>query len=524
MAGYVERRRRCLEIRSKLAAGEVRSIDDLITLNLDIRQFAQDVIENTESPDLLRAFWEVMRKVTVLDPTCGSGAFLFAAMNILEPMYEGCLGRMREFVEIWGDVGKQAHPNYYKWFAETLQRVEEHPNTRYFIYKSIILNNLYGVDFMPEAVEICKLRLFLKLAAEVEPDRSEQNMGLEPLPDIDFNIRAGNTLVGFATYDEVKKAVASTLDFDDAMATIEEKAVEIDGLFSLFREQQEMLAGVEISPHDKQQLRGRLKPLEDELNAYLARQYVIDAKYHKAKYKKWLESHQPFHWFVEFHWIMSDGGFDVVIGNPPYVEYSKVRGDYRVTGYETEACGNLYAYVVERSCRLVRTGARLGLIVPLGGFSTSRMVSYQNLLCESLSLMHLSYFSGDAHPSVMFDGVKYRLAIALGQRGKPHTANHTSAYLRWYANERPCLFPARVGYAPCPFDQGYQRFAKLGDLLSEKVLCKLLSKRERLALYERKVGSAILHYHRSPVFWIRAMDFEPVLQVCDTNSVRRPPP
>jgi hypothetical protein len=60
------------------------------------------------------------------------------------------------------------HPNYHKKFTEVLARVAAHPNRRYFVLKSIILNNLYGVDIMEEAVEICKLRLFLKLAAQVE--------------------------------------------------------------------------------------------------------------------------------------------------------------------------------------------------------------------------------------------------------------------------------------------------------------------------------------------------------------------
>jgi hypothetical protein len=85
--------------------------------------------------------------------------------------------------------------------------VAAHPNRRYFVLKSIILNNLFGVDIMEEAVEICKLRLFLKLAAQVEPDASPDNLGIEPLPDIDFNIRAGNTLVGYATADEVKRCM-----------------------------------------------------------------------------------------------------------------------------------------------------------------------------------------------------------------------------------------------------------------------------------------------------------------------------
>ena len=72
-----------------------------------------------------------------------------------------------------------------------LTQVGKHPNQEYYALKSIVLNNLYGVDIMDEAVEICKLRLFLKLVAQLQSFDQ-----IEPLPDIDFNIRAGNTLVG----------------------------------------------------------------------------------------------------------------------------------------------------------------------------------------------------------------------------------------------------------------------------------------------------------------------------------------
>ncbi len=88
--------------------------------------------------------------------------------------------------------------SYIPRFRDILAQVAKHPNRRYFMLKSIIINNLYGVDIMEEATEICKLRLFLKLVAQIE--RFED---IEPLPDIDFNIRAGNTLVGFATQEEV---------------------------------------------------------------------------------------------------------------------------------------------------------------------------------------------------------------------------------------------------------------------------------------------------------------------------------
>ena len=63
---------------------------------------------------------------------------------------------------------------------------------------------------MKEAVEIAKLRLFLKLVATVDADYRKPNLGLEPLPDIDFNIRAGNSLIGFATETELKKGMILT--------------------------------------------------------------------------------------------------------------------------------------------------------------------------------------------------------------------------------------------------------------------------------------------------------------------------
>ena len=230
----VARRQRYAECKSQLAIcqRQLHSVNDLITLNLDIRQFAQDVIASCDEPELLRAFWRAIEAITVLDPTVGSGAFLFAALNVLEPLYEGCLERMQAFVDDYdagrlkslqptqslpaeanpespsGDFAKVAATSSrqtiakFSDFRKILARVAQHPNRRYFILKSIVVNNLYGVDIMEEAVEICKLRLFLKLVAQVE--RVED---VEPLPDIDFNVRAGNTLVGYATREDVERAL-----------------------------------------------------------------------------------------------------------------------------------------------------------------------------------------------------------------------------------------------------------------------------------------------------------------------------
>ena len=190
----VARRQRHAEVRAKLASSEVQEINDLITLNLDIERFARDVISQSEGPELLRAFWHAMRDVSVLDPTCGSGAFLFAALSILEPLYIACLEGMQGFVDDLKRTDRPHSPRALSDFKEVLDQISEHRGERYFILKSIVLNNLYGVDVMEEAVEICKLRLFLKLVAQLKTYDQ-----IEPLPDIDFNIRAGNTLVGFTS-------------------------------------------------------------------------------------------------------------------------------------------------------------------------------------------------------------------------------------------------------------------------------------------------------------------------------------
>ena len=105
---HIARRQRYQELWLKLVDGQVTTVTDLVTLNLNIRQFIQDAIEQSEGPELVRAFFRAIAKVTVLDPTCGSGAFLFAALNILQPLYDACLERMEAFL---ADVEK-IQPEY----------------------------------------------------------------------------------------------------------------------------------------------------------------------------------------------------------------------------------------------------------------------------------------------------------------------------------------------------------------------------------------------------------------------------
>jgi len=516
----VARRRRYQEVKEKLAGGMVTSINDLITLNLDIRQFAQDVIEDSDA-DLLTAFWHALSQIKILDPTVGSGAFLFAALNVLEPMYEACIERMRVLVKELDASGEKHSPKKYEHFRKALEQVNERPDEDYFIFKSIIINNLYGVDIMDEAVEICKLRLFLKLAAQVEVDPSKENLGIEPLPDIDFNIRAGNSLVGFATREDVKRSVEFgsvggkqkvqseklfAMDEEkDQLKLIDEKAAEVDRLYKQFRAQQTKHGG-EVTAADKKELEKKLKALDDELNILLARQYAIQNP-KGEKYKEFIESHKPFHWFVEFYGIMSEGGFDVIIGNPPYVEYRNVRSTYQVREYKTEESENLYVYAMERSLQLISSGSWVGLIVPISLVSIPDNYMVRRMLLE----YGTNWFSNYAiRPAKLFEGVEQRLTICILHRDKKQkNITYSTKYNQWFMGERPNLFE-KISYDDITQLASEKIIPKSGSNIATRILEKITHiDSDAVALHLVNESKNKLYFHRTPGYWIRMMNFLP---------------
>ena len=495
-----DRRQRCQDLRNKLARGEIKSTDDLITLNLDIRQFMQDVIDTATSPELLRAVWQAIvgrvpeksnekfrHGITILDPTCGSGAFLFAALNILEPLYEACLDRMEGFVEDAQKLGKPGEADFVKVLAE----VGKHPSRRYYVYKSIILHNLFGVDIMAEAVEICKLRLFLKLVSQV--DKGQQ---LEPLPDIDFNIRAGNTLVGYAT--EAQFDASGDLASDQQhKSSIKADIADLADLFSRFREQQTVQGG-KVTAQDKRRLRDKLKGLSLELDRYQAHDYGINPTNAKA-FANWRASHQPFHWFAEFYGVMRESGFDVVIGNPPYVAKRKVTG-YTVKGYATADCTDIYAWCLERVIGIAHPKAHTGMIVPLslsfsGDFDVLRKLLYARY--------RTNWFSHFARiPAALFAAdVRVRNTIHIGKLGSgTHNAQYTSRLHRWFEEARPHLFDT-LSYSSFEPALWNGRTPKLNTTRLIQAYEELLRKGKSIAQSLRKNGPD-LYFKKTAYNWL----------------------
>ncbi|MBB5235957.1 MULTISPECIES: Eco57I restriction-modification methylase domain-containing protein [Deinococcus] len=493
----VARRTRYSEVRSKLERGEVNSVPELITLNLDIITFAQDVIRYAEGPELIRAIWKAITRVTVLDPTCGSGAFLFAAAGILAPLYHLCLERMTEMVAALPE-GDHKLPD----FREVLVEQAQH-DRQYFVLKQIIIRNLYGVDIMPEAVEIAKLRLFLKLMAFSQKNERKPNMGLEPLPDIDFNIRAGNTLVGYATREEAEKAVKGRLLGTSGITweQIEEKAGDIDRLEALFREQQ-LKQGGQVTPADKQALRDRLGELEALLNGYLAADYGIDEKKKPGSFEAWRESHQPFHWFIEFHNVMNRGGFDCIVGNPPYLESREV--DYSLRGFKTLEAKAIHAYCIERAFNISYKNATISMILPMSLVSTQRMQIVRSII-EDLNSAWYSNFAW--RPAKLFDNVNRALTIFISLRGYAEIVGVTG-YTKWTSDDREFLID-KLSYVQTDYTDNYW-LPKLSNEIEKVILSKVTRNRKTLGDYQSPSGNEQLYYRTTGgLYWKVFTDFAP---------------
>ena len=511
---HIARRQRYEEVRGKLAAGEVSSINDLITYNLNIERFAQDAIGTSEGPELVRAFWKAIRKVTVLDPTVGSGAFLFAALNVLEPLYNACLDAMHGLVEDLEHSKRKHRPEKLGDFRQVLDEIAQHPSERYFVLKSIVIDNLYGVDIMEEAVEICKLRLFLKLVAQLE--NYEQ---IEPLPDIDFNVRPGNTLVGFTSMQEVEDTLGSDVVSLGSLPAIKESAEIADRAFGQFRAMQtERHLDAAAFAESKTTLRRRLDELGKKLNTFLADDYGI--RRNQTALRKWQRSHQPFHWLVEFYGIMERGGFDVVIGNPPYIASAKVRQTYDAKNLECRPCPDVYAWVLERCQMLLRRGGRTGMIVPLSlGFS-AQFAQCRQMLLTGYSRNWFASFG--RIPSALFSfDVRVRNTIQLALKSSEPPATYTSRLHRWFDAARPTLFEG-LTYAEFQPQLWKGRVPKIGSPVLLAGMERLLGETSTTAdaAISKSATEHILHFKQTAYNWL---NFCRVLPPCfDAGGGRTP--
>ncbi|MBI4557262.1 MAG: Eco57I restriction-modification methylase domain-containing protein, partial [Candidatus Hydrogenedentes bacterium] len=208
---------------------------------------------------------------------------------------------------------------------------------------------------------------------------------------------------------------------------------------------------------------------------------------------------------IDFYGILARGGFDITIGNPPYVEYSAVSRQYSVKRYDTQNAGNLYAYVIERCYDILRDQGRIGMIVQLPIVCTDRMKPLQDE-CLTQS-KHICFANFDDRPARLFDGLEHiRATIFLAHKGNSeHRSIFSTTYNRWYSECRPQLFGllSYVEITPHLMDGA---IPKIGHTTAKAIMSRING---LAALGMNLTGRSPVYFHNAPQYWIRAMNFAP---------------
>jgi len=413
-----------------------------------------------------KLFKEILPSLSILDPACGSGAFLVAALKTLLDVYSAVVGRIK-FVNDRG-------------LGEDLKRAEaEHPSLQYWVKKRIVTDNLFGVDVMEEATEIAKLRLFLTLVASATSVEE-----LEPLPNIDFNIMAGNSLIGLLHVEdedfERRQGGGQMNLLRPTFRQVLDKKNDLIKEYRDFSGTMERLGGLRNDIEQEKREAGEI--LNDILLAEFQGIRFEEATWDRKKNEpskpvkrpvsfKDVSDLRPLHWGYEFDEVLGkQGGFDVILTNPPwevfkpqakefFAEYSDIvtKNIMTIKDFEKEQSKllknrevreawleylsrfphvslyyrtspqysnqismvdgkkagtdiNLYKLFLERCFRLLKTGGRCGILVPTSIYSDLGSKGLREML---FSQAQVDVLFGLSNEKFLFEGVDHRFKICL---------------------------------------------------------------------------------------------------------------
>jgi hypothetical protein len=449
---------------------------------------------------LCRELLNLLPTIRILDPACGSGAFLVSALDTLVNIYSIIVGK----IELLHD------PYLTNWLQ---QAQKEHASFGYYLRKKIITENLFGVDLMEEAMEIAKLRLFITLVSSV--NTVDQ---LEPLPNIDFNILPGNSLIGFLHVNE-ERLTQLSLIYSSFNQLVAEKNLLISQYKSATKHGE-----------DLRSIRNQIDTRRAEANAELNQMLLDEFRRLNIKYEEatWDASKQapgktlrrdlriediadlhPFHWGYEFDQVMEGhGGFDIIIANPPWEalkpqakeffalhESTITKNKMRIEDFEREQSKllqnaetrqawlkyqnafpyqssyfraspqyanqvslvngkkqgtdiNLYKLFIEQCYNLLREGGLCGLVVPSGIYTDLGAKQLRELLFTSTRVTGLFGFENN---KAIFEGVhrSFKFVVLTYEKGGS-TTTFPAAFMRHEVSEL-VHFPQR-GALEMPVD------------------------------------------------------------------------
>lgn len=187
--------------------------------------------------------------------------------------------------------------------------------------------------------------------------------------------------------------------------------------------------------------------------------------------------------------------YDIIIGNPPYVEDSKsgINPDVKF--------GNIYANVLKNAAEMLNDNGTFGFIIPLSYVSTPRMQSIRETLIKYVSEQYILSYSD--RPDCLFTSVHQKLCIVMGVKKECEPTLFTGNYQYWYKDDRRDLFKS-TRVIKNKFQEN-EFIPKLGNSIDRRVYQKVINKRGRTAFIDLPgVGNYSVYLNMRAAFWIKA--------------------
>jgi len=407
-------------------------------LSLDLAEISSTELNEKLSRTEAQAIKTALSHVKILDPAVGSGAFPLGMMQVILSLRQVVARREGMTVERGSLLISE-------WKRE------------------IIANNLYGVDIKPEAVEIAKLRLWLSLVVDIP--RIED---VEPLPNLDYKLMCGDSLITTINGEHIipdprKSELQLSLMVSPLQAEIQ-KLVELEKKFYFVNAEERNALRTEILNIERNifitAIQNQRKLLEDKRK--LKEAGLLSAKkVNKAmqdEYDRILLSIQRLNEFeaevlrgersltffqypLHFQDVFQQGGFDIVIGNPPYVRQEQIKDLKPALQREYECYtgrADLFVYFYEQGLNLLKPGGYLTYISSNKYMRSSYGEKLRDFLGNKSKILHLIDF-GDTN--VFEEAIAYPSIILL-QKDAPKQDTNSVKALTWSQDEPLDNFPA----------------------------------------------------------------------------------
>lgn len=402
---------------------------------------------------------ELLNSIKICDPAVGSGHFLVSALNVMLSIYDELNLFDEEFyLEVQNDeiliTGRKGEFIEYKRPKTPKDKAHLIQQELFHTKKDIIENNLFGVDINPNSCEIAKLRLWIELLKHsfYQSFDDENYHDLKTLPNIDINIKCGNSLVSYFEtgkslnhYPNIKERISkykrTVKDYKEGFYTDkshinqEIKNLKISFKNFCFADKfKKEMKGFNDKCEKYSKKYGNFLAVDDEnLKFFVSANMTLfdfdekEATKEFANLKKEydnifnLESNHPFEWRFEFPEILDDDGnfkgFDLIIGNPPYIKEAENKELFANTKKLRTYQGkmDIWYHFVGRGFDMLKNNGYLAFIATNNWITNSGAKKLRNIVLEESQILSLVDFSS----FMVFDSASIQTMIMSFQKIKP---------------------------------------------------------------------------------------------------------